>query len=350
MFTSHISACSTVDVAASSHSHLPSFISNHLPSHQIVFPYPTSLKPRRAKRTNRAYFYSLNVWPHCSGRLCNCSAALACLDSWKPCDWSGNRPTLGQTWTLTGGAQKYFHMCGTRTACGGGGALNSRTTCFKTLISGWCVQAHVEYTCSQVWGSPPQCESGWWPGWRPAHHQVLWRWRWLHTLRTEGDFRIKTKELTWKLYLLVVNIFKFAVLYQWCHYPFSPSPGWRRTGTLLPSPRWGWRAKIWAERSHLPHQVHLRGSSWGKRWWSRAHLASCPSGRWREELWEEGDWLVQYKILGLAPCIRFNLGFRVYSAAVRSLTNVTFLAQSINIRGRLWFKQLGVFPAFLSTG
>lgn len=148
MFTSHVSACSSVDAAASSHSHLPSFISNHLPSHQIVFPYPTSLKPRWAKRTNRAYFYSLNVWPRCSRRLCNCSAALACLDSWKPCDWSGEQPTLAQTWTLAGGAQRYFHMCGRRSACGGDGALNSRTcvqlldvTCFKTFIRWWCIQA-----------------------------------------------------------------------------------------------------------------------------------------------------------------------------------------------------------------
>lgn len=205
--------------------------------------------------------------------------------------------------------------------------------------------AHVEHTCSQVWGSPPRCGSGWWPGWRPAHHQVLWQWRWLHTLRTQEDSRIKTQSRGANMktrFSGCPNILKLVVSYRWCHCHFSPSPGWRRTGTLLPSPRWGWRAAIWAERSRLPRRVHLRGSSWGRRWWSRAHLVSCPSGRWREELWEEGE--------GLAPRVRFNLGFRVHCAAACSLTNVTFLAQSINVRGRLWFKQLGVFPAFLSTG
>lgn len=227
---------------------------------------------------------------------CNCSAALACLDSWKPCDWSGKRPTLGQTWTLAGGARKYFRMCGSRPACGGDAALNSRTvTCFKTFISWWCVQGQ-EGSEGALMSSIPA-----------LRFEVLHRSVGLVgdqdgdllTVRSFGsgdDFILwghKKKTTSWganmKTRFLLEHL---AVSYRWCRCQFSPSPGWRRTGTLLPSPQWGWRAAIWEERSRLPRRVHLQGSSWGRRWWSRAHPASCPFGRWREELWEE-EWMVQ---------------------------------------------------------
>lgn len=84
-----------------------------------------------------------------------------------------------------------------------------------------------------------------------------------------------------------VDIFELIASYRWCHYPSSPSPGWRRMGIPPPSPQWGWRAETWVAPSRLPRRVHLRGSSWGRRWWNTARLASCPSGRQREALWEE---------------------------------------------------------------
>lgn len=140
------------------------------------------------------------------------------------------------------------------------------------------------------------------------------------------------------------SIFKLIASYLWSHCQVSPSPGWWRMGILPPSPRWGWRVQTWAEQSRLPRHVRLRGRSWGRKWWSKAHLVSCQFGRWHEVLGEEEGLICQH--------FAFQLSFRIHfkSIAARQLTDVTFLAQSINIRGRLCFKQLRVFPGFLSTG